>query len=103
MAPGAEVTQLTAGTNLEVEQAITQVRDGGYDIAVMSMGSFEGPFDGTHSTSQKVNGARTAGVFWVNAAGNHAQRHYEGDWTDANGDGDVDIRDLVWVIKAIVG
>lgn len=87
MAPGAEVTQLTAGTNLEVEQAITQVRDGGYDIAVMSMGSFEGPFDGTHSTSQKVNGARTAGVFWVNAAGNHAQRHYEGDWTDANGDG----------------
>ncbi len=86
MAPSADITQFTATTTLEVEQAITQVRDGGYDIAVMSMGAFDGPFDGTHSTSQKVNAARTAGVFWVNSAGNHAQRHYEGDWTDSNGD-----------------
>ncbi len=87
MAPGADIAQFAAATTLEVEQAITQVRDGGYNIAVMSLGAFDGPFDGSHSTSQKVNAARSAGVFWVNAAGNHAQRHYEGDWTDANGDG----------------
>jgi len=86
MAPGATIENVTAATELAVEQAINYVRDNGFDIAVMSMGVFGGPFDGTHSMSQKINAARASGVLWVNAAGNHAQRHYEGDWTDANGD-----------------
>ncbi|GAI69857.1 unnamed protein product, partial [marine sediment metagenome] len=77
MAPGAEIYLVAVDTNLAIEQAIAYVRDNDFDVAVMSLGIFEGPYDGTHSVSQKVNGARASGVFWVNAAGNHAQRHYE--------------------------
>jgi hypothetical protein len=86
MAPGADIEQITAATEMEVSDAITHVRTGGFKVAVMSMGIFGGPYNGTHQLSQKVNAARAAGVFWVNAAGNHARRHYEGDWTDRNGD-----------------
>jgi len=85
MAPEAEIYLLAVDTNLAIEQAINYVRDNAFGVAVMSLGSFDGPYDGTHSVSQKVNVARASGVFWVNAAGNHAQRHYEGDWTDRNG------------------
>ncbi len=86
MAPGAEIYLVAVDTNLAIEQAIAYVRDNDFDVAVMSLGIFEGPYDGTHSVSQKVNVARASGVFWVNAAGNHAQRHYEGDWSDRNSD-----------------
>ncbi len=86
MAPGAEIYLLAVDTNLAIEQAINYVRDNSFGVAVMSAGIFEGPYDGTHAISQKVNMAWNSGVFWVNAAGNHAQRHYEGDWSDSNSD-----------------
>jgi subtilisin family serine protease len=84
MAPAAEIWLLAVDTELAFEQAIEFVRDNGFDIAVASLGIFGGPYDGTHPVSQKL--AASPRVLWVIAAGNHAKRHYEGNWTDRNHD-----------------
>ena len=78
----ADITQFTATTTLEVEQAITQIRDGGYDIAVMSMGAFDGPFDGTHSTTERYAELPAYSGEFSRLSPNAARRH----WTDSNGD-----------------
>ena len=38
-----------------------------------------------------MNQAAAAGVLWVNSAGNYRTRHWEGAWTDADGDGNLDV------------
>ncbi|MCC6829839.1 MAG: S8 family serine peptidase [Thermoleophilia bacterium] len=56
------------------------------DIVVHSNNFIEGPFDGTGAAAQAVDRAAAAGVLWFNSAGNYAQRHWAGPWTDADGD-----------------
>ena len=34
--------------------------------------------------------AAAAGILWFNSAGNYAQRHWSGEWTDADADADLD-------------
>ena len=34
--------------------------------------------------------AAAAGILWFNSAGNYAQRHWSGDWIDADADADLD-------------
>ena len=60
------------------------------DIVVHSNSFIEGPFDGTGSLAQAVDRASQAGILWFNSAGNYALQHWEGTWTDADGDGDLD-------------
>ena len=67
-----------------MQSAIDYVINSGIDIVCMSMGVFGGPYDGSHAVSRAVNRARAAGVFWVSASGNQAQRHYQGAWRDLN-------------------
>lgn len=85
MAPAAEIYLIATDTEMSIEQAVTYVRTGGFDIASMSLGILGGPYDGSHPLSQKVNAAAAAGVLWINSAGNHALKHYEGNWRDSNG------------------
>ena len=57
------------------------------DIVVHSNSFLFGPFDGTGWFARSVDAAAAAGVLWVNSAGNYRDRHWEGAWSDANGDG----------------
>ncbi|MHB8994173.1 MAG: S8 family serine peptidase [Armatimonadota bacterium] len=87
MAPGCTMTLIAVDTPMACENAVEYVMSQHFQVATMSLGIVEGPFDGTHSLSRKINTARQSGVFWVNAAGNFAQRHWSGTWSDVNGNG----------------
>lgn len=56
------------------------------DIVVHSNNFIEGPFDGTGPAARAVDRAAAAGILWFNSAGNYAQRHWAGPWTDAEAD-----------------
>ena len=86
MADECEMTLILVDTTQSVEAAIDYVIAQGFKIANMSLGLAEGPFDGSHPLSQAVNRAANAGVLWVNAAGNWAQQHWQGQWSDNNSD-----------------
>ena len=61
------------------------------NIVVHSNSFLFGRFDGTGWFAQKVDQAAAAGVLWVNSAGNYRTRHWEGAWSDADGDGNLDV------------
>lgn len=86
MAEQCDMTLILVDTTLSVEDAIEYVIAQGFKIVNMSLGLAEGPFDGSHSLSQAVNRAADAGILWVNAAGNWAQQHWQGQWQDNNSD-----------------
>lgn len=88
MAPGAQLYLLNLETDVEfanaVDWAISQgVQVGSCSLAWLGAGTLEG--DGPICAD--VNGARNAGIFWAQAAGNAANKHWEGDWSDPDGDG----------------
>lgn len=85
MAPEASLTLIAVDTPMSILSAIDYVVARRYQVAVMSLVVLEGPFDGTHPLAQAVNNAAAAGVLWVQAAGNFAQRHWAGTFTDTRG------------------
>ncbi|MEI6500041.1 MAG: S8 family serine peptidase, partial [Armatimonadota bacterium] len=85
MAPACQMTLIAVDTELSCENAVDYAITQKMQVVCMSMGIVDGPFDGTHPLSQAVNRARTAGIFWVNAAGNYARQHWQGTWLDTNG------------------
>lgn len=87
MAPGANINLIRGITLMEVEQATNFAGSGNADVAVMSLGWQIGPFDGTSPLSQAVTRARDNGVLFAVACGNHAQRHWEGNFVDTDRDG----------------
>ena len=84
MAPACQMTLIAVDTELSCENAVDYAITQKMQVVCMSMGIVDGPFDGTHPLSQAVNRARTAGIFWVNAAGNYARQHWQGTWLDTN-------------------
>lgn len=67
----------------DVDYAISQ----GVDIISCSMGwANAGGYDGTGSICDIVNNAREHGILFVVSAGNQAEKHYEGTYTDTDGD-----------------
>ena len=60
------------------------------DIVIHSNSFLFGPFDGSGWFARKVDAAAAAGVLWVNSAGNYRNRHWEGPWSDADADGNLD-------------
>jgi Subtilase family len=64
------------------------------DIVVHSNNFLDGPFDGTSPAAKAVDRAAAAGILWFNSAGNYAQKHWGGPWSDATGD-----RILDWPVK----
>ncbi|MBA2545257.1 MAG: S8 family serine peptidase, partial [Solirubrobacterales bacterium] len=91
IAPGARLHLICAGTELELDLALDYVVANGIPIVnhsvvwfVSSRGDGEGP-PGT--PEHTVARARAAGVLWVNGAGNAAEKHWSGPFTDADGDG----------------
>ncbi|MGI5818186.1 MAG: S8 family serine peptidase [Armatimonadota bacterium] len=87
MAPGADFVLIAVDTEMSVQSAADYVANRGIDVVCMSLDILGGPYDGTHPLSRKVNEVRERGVFWVNAAGNSARRHWMGEWNDRNRNG----------------
>jgi subtilisin family serine protease len=57
------------------------------DVQIISdsTGNAAAPMDGTGWDADLVKDATDKGVLWINSAGNEAERHYRGQYADANG------------------
>jgi len=88
MAPGAELYCLRVDDQVDLENAATYLRNNGIDIANHSVGwVLSSYYDDTGPINAIINDSHdNDGVFWTVAAGNDAQRHWRGTWTDADGD-----------------
>jgi len=88
IAPDADLYLVNYGTSIECANAVDWLVAQGVDIISYSMGWFNaGPGDGTGFISAMVDTARNAGILWVNSIGNHAERHWQGAFADADEDG----------------
>ncbi|MBN1220115.1 MAG: S8 family serine peptidase [Anaerolineae bacterium] len=88
MAPGAELyLAYYDGSDVAMGLAVEWLINQNVDIISNSTGS-NGltPLDGTGFAAELVNWAYDEGIFWVNAAGNEADVHWRGSFTDSNGD-----------------
>jgi subtilisin family serine protease len=88
MAPGAGLALMKIGDEIDLANAKNDAYAQGCDIVNHSVGWVNSSFyDGTGPISAVVDDARfNKGILWCNAAGNSAQRHWEGDLKDADGD-----------------
>ncbi len=92
MAPAANYWFVNYHTPDEFGQAVDYIVNTIKPNIVVHSNSFLfGRFDGTGWFAQKVNQAAAAGILWVNSAGNYRTRHWEGAWSDADGDGNLDV------------
>jgi hypothetical protein len=88
MAPGAQLYLLNFETDVEFGNAVDYAIAQGVKVISCSIGWLgAGPFDGTGPICDIVNHARDHGVFWAQAAGNAANKHWEGPWYDPDGNG----------------
>ncbi len=79
MAPQAELFLARIGDEIDLGRAVDDLLCEGVDVIVHSLGWVNTEFgDGTGVVSAIARKASEAGVLWVNAAGNHAQRHWAG-------------------------
>lgn len=86
VAPGASMRLWAIDTSLSVITAITQAIAVGTDVVNMSFGNFIGPFDGSGAESAAVDSLATNDIVACVSAGNHAEKHYAGTFTDATAD-----------------
>jgi len=94
IAPGATLYLVKIANEVDLDNAVTYCIGEGVHIIVHSLGWFNTNFyDGTGTLAQIVNRAASAGILWVQAAGNSGRRHYGPTFTDANSDGwhDIDV------------
>jgi hypothetical protein len=87
VAPDADLYLANFSTEVEMAQCVDWLASQGVDVVNHSIAWFgSGPGDGTGPINDIVSSAVAQGVFWSNAAGNHARRHWSGTWQDTNGD-----------------
>jgi PKD repeat protein/subtilisin family serine protease len=88
IAPSATLYLVKIANEVDLDNAVTYCIGEGVNIIVHSLGWFNTNFyDGTGTLAQIVNRAASAGILWVQAAGNSGRRHYGPTFTDANSDG----------------
>jgi subtilisin family serine protease len=87
IAPDAQFYLVTIADELDFALAVDYLIAEGVDVANMSAGWLMGPFDGTSFQAAQVDRAAAAGITWVNSAGNYADSHWGGDFSDPDGDG----------------
>ncbi|MEK6795990.1 MAG: S8 family serine peptidase [Spirochaetota bacterium] len=87
MAPAAQLYLCKVRYSLELQQAYDYCKSMGAHIINHSaawVGASTGRGDGPICAI--VNDAYSNNILWVNAAGNHAQMHWQGTYSDANAD-----------------
>ena len=83
----AELYLYKVGDRVDLENAKDRAIRDGIDIINHSMGWFGfGIGDGRGEACDIVNDAADNGILWVNSAGNDAQSHYDGFWSDFDSD-----------------
>lgn len=88
MAPKAELYLAKIGNEVNFSRAVTACIHEGVDIIVHSVGWTNTNFgDGTGVIAEITKLASAAGILWVNAAGNHARKHWIGAVEDDDHDG----------------
>jgi hypothetical protein len=87
MAPDAQLYLANFDTPSEHGQAVDWLVSQRVDVISYSIGWYNtGPGDGRGMVNDQVRRATTAGVEWVGSAGNDAETHWEGIFSDTNGD-----------------
>jgi hypothetical protein len=88
MAPGAELYCIRVMDEVDLENASDTIKARGIQVVNISMGwpatsygDGTGPYDSILTRSRQNDG-----VFWVSAAGNYAESHWRGIWSDTDGD-----------------
>ncbi len=88
MAPRAQIYLFKIGDELDLENAKDHCITEGVDIINESWGWPNTNFtDGTGLVCDIANDAEFHGIFWANAAGNQAKKHYQDFYSDADSDG----------------
>ena len=87
MAPGAQLYLAKIDTDVQLQQAMSDMVAAGVHVINHSVGWYGAAFyDGTGPICDTANQAELNNIQWVNAAGNDRGRHYMANFTDANGD-----------------
>lgn len=87
MAPGSQLYLAKISTDVQLQQAITDMVTAGVQVINHSVGWYGAAFyDGTGPICDAVNQAVVNNAQWVNAMGNDRFRHYMAFFTDANND-----------------
>ena len=87
-APRAKYLFVNYDTRLDFLAAVRWLTEVKPDIVVHSNSFIDGRFDGRGQEAAAVNAAAANGVLWFNSAGNYARRHWQGPWTDTDGNGE---------------
>lgn len=89
VAPDVELHLYNTNTDVEWLNLVDYIiARGDIDIISMSEGWFgTGAYDGSNLFAQKVNLAKSNGILWVNSAGNSAEEHWSGTFSDPDADG----------------
>ncbi|MEA1871477.1 MAG: S8 family serine peptidase, partial [Candidatus Bipolaricaulota bacterium] len=87
IAPGAQLHLIKIADEVDLDLAVTYCLNNGIDIINHSLGWYNTNFyDGTGTVAEIANRAIAGGTLWLNAAGNEAQSHWEGTFSDSNSD-----------------
>jgi len=88
VAPDVQLYLYNVDTDVSLLTALDYIVDQqAVDIVSMSLVLYNaGPYDGTSEISQAVDAVRNSGILFVAAAGNDAQRHWEGNFVDPDPD-----------------
>jgi len=88
MAPDAELHLIKIADEVDLDLAVTYCLANGIDIVNHSLGWYNtNNYDGTGTIADTAKRAIAGGMLWVNAAGNEAESHWEGQFADGNADG----------------
>ena len=87
VAPGAELFLAAANSQTETMEAAEWLKSQGVRVISMSKTWFAGSMDGTSDLDRFIEQSARRGVSWVIAAGNFAESHYLGEFSDPDGDG----------------
>ena len=90
IAPDAELVAMTFADE-KFAEAVAWLESTGVDVVSFSMEWTDGPLDGTHWTAPIIQASIDAGITWVVAAGNSADKHHNGTTVDVDADGWVEV------------
>lgn len=91
VAPGVELALVRVNGTTTFENAVDWAVREEIDLVSMSMSFFNNSwYDGTGPISELASRLADGGVLLVNSAGNYAEEHWDGAYTDPDGDGDMD-------------
>ncbi len=87
VAPAAELHLVKIADEVDLDAAVTYCLSHGIDVINHSLGWYNTNFyDGTGTIADIARRAISGGILWVNAAGNEAESHWEGIFSDGNSD-----------------